>query len=105
MPVESLNYGDIFKRVLEFRDINKIDINACTIDELMQIPEINELMAGRIVKYRERVGPVTKDALIQIGLEEREIRHLMKFVKVSKPENHETNMNRRGKKFALNENA
>ncbi|OHD71241.1 MAG: hypothetical protein A2W19_10695 [Spirochaetes bacterium RBG_16_49_21] len=80
MPVEALNYGRMFARIHGDPDIPKIDVSTCTLEELMQIPEINETFAERIIKYRNAVGPVTKGALVRIGMKESEVAHLLKYV-------------------------
>jgi hypothetical protein len=99
IPVVSLNYGNIFQRIHEFRTIDKIDISVCARDELVSIPEMNEVFAERIIKYRENVGPVTKDALVQIGMKEQEIHHLLKYIKGVKTGTPEPKANSRFKRL------
>lgn len=38
-------------------EIGKVSLNSATAEELMTIPGIGEVMAQRIVEYRELVGP------------------------------------------------
>jgi hypothetical protein len=80
IAVEALNYGEMFNRIREIRGIKKIDISSCSLEELLQIPDFDELFAGRIIKYRNNIGPVSKDAFIQIGMNEQEARRVMKYI-------------------------
>ncbi len=80
MPIEALNYGEMFSRILGNEEIKKIDINSCSFDDLMRVPEMDELFAERIIKFRTSVGPVTKETFIQIGMSQREIQRVMKYL-------------------------
>ena len=57
----------------------RIDINRCSADELAGIPAVSETMAARIMKYREILGPLSKKALGQLGMSDREISLLMRY--------------------------
>ncbi len=42
-----------------YRDARKVDLNTAAIDELVRLPGIGEVLAGRIVAYREAHGRFT----------------------------------------------
>ena len=60
--------------------VRRVDINSCGIEDLNEIPVLRDDIPERIMKYRELIGPVSRHALRQIGLEEREILELMDYV-------------------------
>ena len=64
----------------EKADIKKVDINACSNEEIEAIPVINPAYAERIIRYREQIGPVSEKALAQLGLTAREIVTLQRYV-------------------------
>jgi hypothetical protein len=80
IPVEPLNYSNMLKRIHELHGVNRIDINSCSLDEIMQIPDMEELFAERIIKYRNSTGTVTKDTFVQVGMKEQDIQHLLKYI-------------------------
>lgn len=61
-----------------------IDINIATVTELDQLPGIGDVLAGRIVEYRETVGPFTSvDQLSEIeGISPRLVDEIRPFVTV-----------------------
>jgi len=67
--VESLDYGrSLFSSVKK-----KINIKTAAFDDLEQIEGLTRLSAERIILYRQKIGPVTEKALMQIGLTGEEI--------------------------------
>jgi hypothetical protein len=55
---------------------HRVNINTADYDELMKLPGMNETFSRRIILYREKIGPVTRDSLVQIGMTGDEIRKL-----------------------------
>ena len=55
-------------------DRGKININRASLDELKAIGGLSDVSAERIILYREKIGPVTDKALMQIGLTSDEIK-------------------------------
>ncbi|MCL1833648.1 MAG: helix-hairpin-helix domain-containing protein [Leptospirales bacterium] len=68
--IESLDY----KKPLFSSDREKININRATLDDLKAITGLSDVSAERIILYREKIGPVTDKALMQIGLTSDEIK-------------------------------
>ncbi len=60
--------------------VKKIDINACSADDLKRIPFLSEDIAERIIKYRNVIGPVSKKSLFQVGMSSREVKRLQKYI-------------------------
>lgn len=81
-----------------------IDINKCSIEELETIPVLTKEMAGRIIKYREMIGPITIKALFQIGLDSKQLKEIQEYIHgLSLDENDDDNA-RAGKKYIRNRN-
>ena len=57
-----------------------LDVRVCSLEDLKTVPVLNEVMAGRIIAYRESIGPLSEKALFQIGLSSGEISELMNYV-------------------------
>ena len=68
--IESLDY----KKPLFSSKREKININTTALDDLKAISGLSDVSAERIVLYREKIGPVTDKALLQIGLTSDEIK-------------------------------
>jgi DNA uptake protein ComE-like DNA-binding protein len=68
--IESLDY----KKSLFATEREKININRASLDELKAIDGLSDVSAERIILYREKIGPVTDKALVQIGLTSDEIK-------------------------------
>ena len=68
----------------EASSFGKVDINNGTIDELCMIPGISELMAQRIIDYREEHGPFhTAEDLCNVsGISQTRLKELIAYVKV-----------------------
>lgn len=79
LPVEPIHYGDPFAKLREKRS-PRIDINACSIEEIAALPGIGAERAERIMRYRLTVGPVSRSALIRMGLTERELDRLLPLI-------------------------
>lgn len=65
----SLDYG----RTILSQPEKKRDIRSATIDDLREIDGLSPRSANRIILYRDRIGPVTEKALVQIGMSREEI--------------------------------
>jgi len=68
---ESLSYGKI-NRLPESR----VDIRTVTFEQLYALGILSETSARRVILYREKIGPVTRDALARAGLSPSEIKML-----------------------------
>ncbi|MBN1496351.1 MAG: helix-hairpin-helix domain-containing protein [Spirochaetes bacterium] len=77
ITIESLSYGDLFSRIRGRRTPVKTDINRCGMEALESIPGLDSAMAGRIMKYRNAIGPLSRKGLVQMGMSEREIDRLL----------------------------
>jgi comEA protein len=71
-PAASYNEPIVLENVLvvlpTFRDDRKIDLNAASIAELVRLPGIGEVLAGRIIAYREEHGGFTSiDELLAVS--------------------------------------
>jgi competence ComEA-like helix-hairpin-helix protein len=71
-PAAPYNEPIVLENVLvvlpTFRDDRKIDLNAALIAELVRLPGIGEVLAGRIIAYREEHGRFTSiDELLAVS--------------------------------------
>ena len=78
-PLPSIKYS-AREETIDETPFEKVDINSCTDDEIMEIPGINEMYAVRIIRYREMIGPVSEKALAQLGFSAREIVRLQRYI-------------------------
>jgi hypothetical protein len=60
--------------------IRKIDINACSVDDLKRIPSLSDGIAERIIKYRNVIGPISRKSLLQVGMSSKEVRSLQRYI-------------------------
>jgi hypothetical protein len=77
MRIDSLSYGTIFSRAREIRNGPVVNINTCSMEELTSVPGLPQYIAERIMKYRKTTGPLSRMALLQVGLTEKEIDGLL----------------------------
>ncbi len=61
----------------ESKEVIHIDITTCTSSDLMRIPSLTEEHAERIIKYRDKISPVTEKALYQLGLSKTEVNDVL----------------------------
>ncbi len=78
-PYRGMRYLSV-KREEKKTPGKRIDIRSCTGEELRKIPPVSETLAGRIIKYRSMIGPVTEKALMQIGMPAEDIREFREYV-------------------------
>ncbi len=68
----------------------KVDIRTCSDEEIMGMEAVPVLFRERLIKYRRLIGPVSEDALIQLGMDGGDIgvlyNHAYGFEKERKPE-------------------
>ena len=76
----AINYSQNREDNEEKKVIKKIDINACSNEEIEAVPVLNPTHAERIIRYRQQIGPVSEKALAQLGLTAREIVSLQRYV-------------------------
>jgi DNA uptake protein ComE-like DNA-binding protein len=65
----------------EKKKVKLIDIQTATEEELQSLREISKDVARRIVLYRKKIGPVTEEALVQMGMTEKEVQGVKKYIK------------------------
>ena len=69
------------------QDFGPTDINTAGVEELDQLPGIGEVLAGRIVAYREEHGPfaAVEDLLEVSGIGEAKLAELEGWITVGQP--------------------
>ena len=65
-------------------DLSPIDINTAGVEELDQLPGIGEVLAGRIIAYREEHGPFTSmEGLLEVsGIGEAKLAELEGWITI-----------------------
>ena len=68
-------------------DLSPVDINIAGVAELDQLPGIGEVLAGRIIAYREANGPFeTVEELLEVsGIGEAKLAELEGWITVGEP--------------------
>ncbi len=64
---------------------SQVNINTATVQELTQLPGIGDVLAGRIVAYREENGPFQSvDELVNVdGISDTKLEELRPFIRVT----------------------
>ncbi|MCU0822141.1 MAG: helix-hairpin-helix domain-containing protein [Spirochaetes bacterium] len=76
LALEQVNYNkNLFRGKLPESE-KKININKCTKDDLLDAGVFSETIAERIIRYREIIGTVNRDALIKIGVDSAELKNI-----------------------------
>lgn len=73
ISIDCISYSSMLSRARDMQNMKKIDISTCSFERLCDIPNMDPLHAERIIKYRNTIGPVTRDSMIQIGMSEQEV--------------------------------
>ncbi|MBE9545134.1 MAG: helix-hairpin-helix domain-containing protein [Proteobacteria bacterium] len=70
-------------------DVEKININTATAEELMQLNGVGSKYAGRIIEYREKYGPFkTPEDLMQVsGIGQKTFEKNQEIIIVEEPQN------------------
>lgn len=76
----SLTYHNRFHPRGQNQEIERIDINRCTLSDLKNIPVLSDIFSKRIMKYREMIGPVTKKSLLQIGMNNNQVNTFLEYI-------------------------
>ncbi len=77
----TLNTGSLpepvsYSRKNHNKDISPININRAEYDDIVNLPGMNETYAGRVMAYRDEIGPVSAEALSRIGMTGDELQEL-----------------------------
>lgn len=86
MNIEPICYGPVIAAAGGSAAEKKVDLNACTRDELAALPGTAGRFTDRIMKYRKTIGPLTRTGLLQVGMTEAEINELMEHATGLAPE-------------------
>jgi hypothetical protein len=98
IPVKALNYGRMFAWISGAGGTPKIDINSCTLEELMRIPGMKKILAERIIKHRASIGPIKKEDLMRIGMDRKEAASLISLADGFGEDNPRSGKRKSGKK-------
>jgi hypothetical protein len=82
ISLESVSYSTKFEKEpqADLIKIKRININTCTADDIKKIPGISKTISERLIKYREIIGPVSKDSLVQVGLSQKEADSMLDYI-------------------------
>lgn len=74
-------------KIVDIADKNAIDINTATHDELQRIPYVGEVMADRIISFREANGGFDRAEQLMLvqGMSDKRFRSIRHLIRVSDP--------------------
>jgi hypothetical protein len=67
---ESISYS----KIRNHEKISPVNINNAQYEDIINLPGMNETYAGRIIAYRDEIGPVSAEALSRIGMTSDDLR-------------------------------
>jgi hypothetical protein len=101
VSLDSVSYSTKFEKEsgADIKNFKRVNINTCTADDLKKIPGISKTISERLIKYREIIGPVTKNSLVQVGMSQKEADSMLDYIyglEEEKKEDFKPNQNKAG---------
>jgi hypothetical protein len=69
-----------YSKLRQDRKISPININEAEYNDIINLPGMNETYAGRILAYRDEIGPVSAEALSRIGMTGDELQEINEYI-------------------------
>lgn len=80
LVLKEINYNKSLRKKSLPEDRKRINVNECTYEELLDSNIFPKEIAHRIIKYRDSIGLISEKSLIQIGVNEKELKGLREFI-------------------------